>query len=174
MKIEIVQGNIVKQPDVDALVNSANANLRLGSGVAGAIHTAAGPKLEEYCKPFAPLAYGAYIVTPGFKLPNLWVIHVRAASYENHKDAPALLRSAVGAALQGAHDNDIRRIAIPAIGTGVFAFPPMLAAQIMAETLTRAEALALHLELVRVCVTSEHLRDVYTSAFEQAGLKAIA
>ena len=37
MKIEVVIGNIVKQPDVEAIVNSANANLRLGSGVAGAI-----------------------------------------------------------------------------------------------------------------------------------------
>jgi hypothetical protein len=27
---------------------------------------------------------------------------------------------------------------------------------------------------VRVCVASEHLRDVYTSAFEQAGLKVQA
>jgi O-acetyl-ADP-ribose deacetylase (regulator of RNase III) len=35
MKIEIVVGNIVKQPDMEAVVNSANANLRLGSGVAG-------------------------------------------------------------------------------------------------------------------------------------------
>jgi O-acetyl-ADP-ribose deacetylase (regulator of RNase III) len=88
MKIEVIVGNIVKQPDMEAVVNSANANLRLGSGVAGAIHTAAGPKLEEYCKPFAPLAYGAFLVTPGFKLPNLWVIHVRAASYTNYDDAP--------------------------------------------------------------------------------------
>jgi hypothetical protein len=30
MRIEIVVGNIVRQPDVDALVNSANANLRFG------------------------------------------------------------------------------------------------------------------------------------------------
>jgi O-acetyl-ADP-ribose deacetylase (regulator of RNase III) len=174
MKIEIIQGNIVNQADLEALVNSANANLRLGSGVAGAIHTAAGPKLEEYCKPFAPLAYGAYLVTPGFKLPNPWVIHVRAASYTNHDDAPALLQSAVVAALKGAHDNVIHSMAIPAIGTGVFAFPPMLAAQIMAESLIKADALSPNIELLRVCVATENLRDVYTSAFQQTGLQVQA
>jgi len=123
MKIEVIVGNIVKQPDMEAVVNSANANLRLGSGVAGAIHTAAGPKLEEYCKPFAPLAFGAYLVTPGFKLPNLWVIHVRAASYTNHDDAPQILEQAIEAALKAAHQNDIRALALPAIGTGVFQGP---------------------------------------------------
>lgn len=63
MKIEVVVGSIVMQPDVDAIVNSANANLHLGSGVAGAIHTAAGPKLEEFCKPFALLALGSALIT---------------------------------------------------------------------------------------------------------------
>jgi O-acetyl-ADP-ribose deacetylase len=170
MKIEVIVGNIVKQPDVEAVVNSANANLRLGSGVAGAIHTAAGPKLEEYCKPFAPLAYGAFLVTPGFKLPNLWVIHVRAASYTNHDDAPAILEQALQAAIQGAHQNDIHTMALPAIGTGVFAFPSLLAAQITAKVFSRAERVAPHLQCLRLCVASEFLRDLYTGALEAAGL----
>ena len=170
MKIELVHGNLVKQPDVDAIVNSANANLRLGSGVAGAIHTAAGPKLEEYCKPFAPLAYGAYLVTPGFKLPNLWIIHVRAASYTNHSEAPAVLRQALEAMLRAAHDNDIRSLAFPAIGTGVFAFPPALAAEITASVLLRADDLAPHLQLARLCVADPDLHAPYQSAFAAAGL----
>ena len=165
MKLEIVHANLVKQPDVEALVNSANANLRLGSGVAGAIHTAAGPKLEEYCKPFAPLAYGAYLVTPGFKLPNLWVIHVRAASYTHHDDAPALLRQALQAMLRAAHEQSIRSLAFPAIGTGVFAFPPVLAARITAEVLAQAADVSPYLQLARLCVADPDLAEVYRSAF---------
>jgi len=164
MKIEVVVGNIVKQADMEAVVNSAN--VRLGSGVAGAIHTAAGPKLEEYCKPFAPLAFGAYLVTPGFKLPNLWVIHVRAASYTNHDDAPQILEQAIEAALKAAHQNDIRALALPAIGTGVFAFPPELAAEITAKVLSSASTVAPHLQCIRVCVASEF----YLAALEAKGV----
>ena len=166
MKIEVIHGNIVKQTDVEAVVNSANANLRLGSGVAGAIHTAAGPKLEEYCKPYAPLAYGAYLVTPGFKLPNLWVIHVRAASYVTHDDAPEILRKALEAMLRAAHDNDIRSLAFPAIGTGVFGFPPLLAAEITASVMSQAGDLAPHIQLIRLCVASNEMLDQYNSAFD--------
>ncbi|MFM8865397.1 MAG: macro domain-containing protein [Limnohabitans sp.] len=170
MTFEIVHANLVKQPDVEAVVNSANANLRLGSGVAGAIHTAAGPKLEAYCKPFAPLAYGAYLVTPGFKLPNLWVIHVRAASYQHHDDAPGVLRLALQAMLRAAHEQGIRSLAFPAIGTGVFAFPPLLAARITAEVLAQAADMAPCLQLARLCVADTDLLAVYRSAFEAQGL----
>ena len=173
MRIEVLHGNLVKQQDVDAVVNSANANLRLGSGVAGAIHTAAGPKLEEYCRPFAPLGYGQYLVTPGFKLPNLWVIHVRAASYTNHDDAPALLCQALEAMLRAASDNHIRSLAFPAIGTGVFAFPPVLAAEITASVLVKADNLAPHLMLARLCLSCPELKDLYLSAFAAAGLQAV-
>lgn len=170
MKIEIVQGNLVRQPDVEAVVNSANANLRLGSGVAGAIHTAAGPRLEEYCRPFAPLDLGAYLVTPGFQLPNLWVIHVRAAGYNSHDDAPAILHQALLAMLRGADYHQIRSLAFPAIGTGVFAFPPALAARITADALAQADDLAPHLQLVRLCVASADMEVVYRSACAAAGL----
>jgi O-acetyl-ADP-ribose deacetylase (regulator of RNase III) len=86
MKIEVMLGNLVSQPDLMAIVNSANANLRLGSGVAGAVHTGAGLELEGYCKPFAPLELGKALLTPGFNLPTPWVIHVRAAHYHHNTE----------------------------------------------------------------------------------------
>lgn len=166
MKIEVVIGNIVKQPDVEAIVNSANANLRMGSGVAGAIHTAAGPKLEEYCRPFAPLELGSALITPGFQLPNRWIIHLRAAHYINNVEPERYLAFALSSMLNTARDNNIRSLALPAIGTGVFKFPIDLAAQITAQTLTNYQSFKSGIELVRICVTSEQNMERYSGAIE--------
>jgi len=167
MQVEVIYGNIVKQPDADAIVNSANANLRMGSGVAGAIHMAAGPKLEEYCRPFAPLALGAGLITPGFKLPNLWVIHVRSAHYLNNDEPAKYMQMALESMLRIAHDNDLRSLAVPAIGTGMFKFPPLLAARLTAQVLVKADALAPHLNWVRICLADQALVPLYESACAQ-------
>lgn len=166
MKTEVIYGNIVKQPDADAVVNSANANLRLGSGVAGAIHTAAGPGLEAFCQPFAPLGLGQAFVTPGFKLPNPWVIHLRAASYINHDEAENILEDALEAMMAVAQKYGIRSLVMPAIGTGVFRFPPALAAQITAAVLKRHAEHDGSVQWVRICVASPEMLDVYTVALQ--------
>ena len=164
MKIEVVIGNITMQPDVDALVNSANANLRLGSGVAGAIHTAAGPELETFCQPFAPLELGAALITPGFKLLNPWVIHVRSAHYILNTEPERYMAFAIFSMLNTARDNGIKSLAMPAIGTGVFKFPPILAARITAKALREFEKKSDAIELVRICVVSEDMRKLFESA----------
>jgi O-acetyl-ADP-ribose deacetylase (regulator of RNase III) len=48
MQIQIAYSNIVHKPDADAVVNPANANLRLGSGIAGAIHPAERPNVDIF------------------------------------------------------------------------------------------------------------------------------
>ena len=166
MKIEVIYGNIVKQPDADAIVNSANANLRLGSGVAGAIHTAAGPKLEEYCIPFAPLDLGSALITPGFKLTNKWIIHVRAAHFINNAEPERIMNLGLKSVFKVASENNIKSLALPAIGTGMFKFPPMLAARITAMTLQEISSHQSGIDWVRICVASQELKEQYEAALQ--------
>lgn len=167
MKIDVIVANIVSQPDADAVVNSANANLRLGSGVAGAIHMAAGPELEKYCNPFAPLAAGSALITPGFKLPNPWVIHVVAASFVNNPDAEEILAQALTSMMKVATANNIRSLAMPAIGTGVFRCPPELSARWTGRVLSNCGSHGTCVEWVRICVANESMREAFSSAISQ-------
>lgn len=48
MKRTLTHGDICTVR-ADAIVNAANSHLTPGSGVCGAIHTAAGPELAELC-----------------------------------------------------------------------------------------------------------------------------
>jgi O-acetyl-ADP-ribose deacetylase (regulator of RNase III) len=66
--------------------------------------------------------------------------------------------------LSTAKDNGIRSLAVPAIGTGVFKFPAMLAARITAKALREFEKKSDAIDLVRICVVSEDLRKLYESA----------
>lgn len=168
MRVEIVVGNIVRQPDVDALVNSANANLRLGSGVAGAIHTVAGPELEQYCRRYSPIALGEAVVTPGFQLPNPYIIHARAASYINDDYPERYLDLAVGKTLRVAKEAGIKTLAMPAIGTGVFKFPPELAAEIIVKALLSRASEHPEITLARICVGDAQMKAVF-----QAVLNAV-
>jgi O-acetyl-ADP-ribose deacetylase (regulator of RNase III) len=168
MHIEVVVANIVKQSDVDALVNSANANLRFGSGVAGAIHTAAGPELEEYCKRFAPIALGEAVVTPGFNLKNPYVIHARAASYINDEEPEKYLGLVVTNTLRVAQATGIKTLAMPAMGTGVFKFPKELAAEIIVNNLKRGMQEYPDIKLVRICVVDINIASQFTKLSHNA------
>lgn len=168
MKIEVIYGNIIKQPDAQAIVNSANANLRFGSGVAGAIHGAAGDELEDYCEQFAPLALGAAIITPAFKLPNQFVIHTRAANYVTTDNAEEVLAQAVESMLKVAIENNVESIAMPAIGLGMFKMPPLLGARITAQVLTRDKWKTSCIKWVRICLADQALIPLYESALAAA------
>jgi O-acetyl-ADP-ribose deacetylase (regulator of RNase III) len=130
MKMECVQGDIAAQSDMEAIVNAANAELRSGGGVAGAIHRAAGTGLEAECRPLAPIRPGEAVITSAHNLPNRYVIHCLGPVYGMDKPSDRLLASCYRNALQLTEDKGIRSLAFPALSTGAFGYPLEPAAKI--------------------------------------------
>jgi O-acetyl-ADP-ribose deacetylase (regulator of RNase III) len=128
-KIRIVEGNIALL-DVEAVVNAANRQLQLGSGVAGAIRTYGGPSIQEECDKLGPIEVGDAVITGGGNLKAKYVIHAVGPRMGEGDEAAKLARAtrrSIGIAAQ----RKIKSLAIPAISTGVFGFPLQECSEIM-------------------------------------------
>ena len=134
VKVEIVEGDISSQDDMDAVINAANAELASGGGVAGAIHQAAGPGLAEEGRPLAPIQPGEAVITGGHELPNRHVIHVLGPVYGSDKPEDELLARCYRNALSLAEEHDLASVAFPSISTGAFGYPVEEAAEVALRT----------------------------------------
>ncbi|MGI5876531.1 MAG: macro domain-containing protein [Dethiobacteria bacterium] len=132
--VECIKGNIAALEGIDAVVNAANAQLRTGGGVAGAIHRAAGPGLERECRPLAPIKTGEAVITGAHNLPNRHVIHCLGPVYGVDKPEAELLGSCYRNALRLAEEKKLESIAFPAISTGIFGYPIVEAAEVSLQT----------------------------------------
>lgn len=139
MPIEVVEGDIAQQPDLEAVVNAANAQLVMGGGVAGAIHRAAGPELAAACRPLAPIAPGQAVITEAFGLPNRYVIHVLGPRHGIDEPSDKLLADAYRNALACCREYSLESVGFPAVSAGAFGFPLEAAARIAVDTV-RAHA----------------------------------
>ncbi len=136
-------GDITSDPEADAIVNAANAGLLGGGGVDGAIHRAAGPGLLEECRGHGGCATGDAKATGAGRLPARCIIHAVGPVWRGggHGEA-GLLASCHARAIELAAEQGCRRVALPAISTGVFGYPLGPAAEV-AIAATR-EAMAEH------------------------------
>jgi O-acetyl-ADP-ribose deacetylase (regulator of RNase III) len=163
--ITVVTGNIVGQPDCDGVVNAANASLMAGSGVCGAIHAAAGPRLEPFARRFAPLRVGDALATPGFDLPGCrLIIHTVGPKYFDDPDPPIHLARAIQSAIDLADRNQLRRLAVPALSTGIYRYPPEEAVPILVESAAIAAPTLRHLIEIRFVVTSDAMLALFREA----------
>lgn len=166
-RITAILGDIVRQDDCQAIVNSANSSLRAGSGVCGAIYRAAGPELEPCSSHLAPLPLAQAVATPGFKLPNRLIIHCRGPHFLLDPDPAAHLALCVENTLKLADREGVRKVAVPAISMGIFAFPAEQAVPIL---VAKARALATgftHLEEVRFVVLTRDLLALFQQEIDR-------
>jgi O-acetyl-ADP-ribose deacetylase (regulator of RNase III) len=163
VSIECVKGDIASQPDITAIVNAANAQLRRGGGVAGAIHRAAGPELEKECIPLGPIKPGEAVISGGHNLPNDFVIHCLGPVYGNDKPEDKRLSDCYRNAIELAEKHHIESIAFPAISTGVFGYPIEDATTVALSTIHSLLPDLKHLKTIRFVLFSQNDYEVYES-----------
>jgi O-acetyl-ADP-ribose deacetylase (regulator of RNase III) len=131
-RIEAIEADITTIV-VDAIVNAANSALMPGGGVDGTIRKRAGQELNDELQRIGFCAEGDAIITPGYRLQALHVIHTVApiwAGGEERATQEQTLARCYANALRLADENNVRTIAFPAIGTGAYRWPPDVAARI--------------------------------------------
>ena len=167
ISFELKRGDIAAQDDIDAVVNAANATLSGGGGVDGALHRAAGPKLKKASEPKGPIKPGEAVITPGFNLPNDYVIHCLGPVYGQDQPEDELLANCYKNALRLAEENEISSIAFPAISCGAFGYPTGEAAKVAFET-TKEEAKGLEkIKLIRFVLYGEDAMNVHREVMEE-------
>lgn len=134
------QGNII-DAEADALVTAANAQLRGGGGVDGAIHAAAGPQLLEACRAIGGCPTGSAVITPAFALSARGIkhiIHAVGPIYQGGgRGEEEALAGAYHRSLSLADEHGLRSIAFPSISTGAYGFPLARAARIGLDAIYR-------------------------------------
>ncbi|MEQ5815820.1 macro domain-containing protein [Marinobacter sp. NFXS11] len=171
VKVECIRGNIAEQQDMDVIVNAANAELLPGSGVAGAIHSAAGPGLAEECRALAPIRPGQAAISSAHELPNQHVIHCLGPVYGVDEPSDRLLAECFRNALLLADRHKLTSIAFPAISTGVFGYPLQDAAAVAMKAVSDTLAELNSVRLVRFVLFSDEDRKVFEQALElESGL----
>ncbi len=165
--IECVRGDIASQADVEAVVNAANAELRTGGGVAGAIHREAGSGLAKECRQYAPIDPGEAVITGAHDLPNDYVIHCLGPVYGRDEPADELLQQCYSHALELAEENAVESIAFPALSTGAFGYPVKPAARIALSTVVDATPDLSSLKLIRFVLYGEQNRQVHEEVLDE-------
>ncbi|HLN04725.1 MAG TPA: O-acetyl-ADP-ribose deacetylase [Acidimicrobiales bacterium] len=159
-RIEVVLGDITAE-GVDAVVNAANRQLAGGGGVDGAIHRAAGAaRLHEACAQLGGCEPGEAKATPGFGLRARWIIHTVGPVWSGgHSGEPETLASCYRRSIEVAGSLGATSVAFPAISTGVYGYPPELAAEIAVSTIRATQSEVV--EVARLVAFDRKTHDLY-------------
>ncbi|KAH7697639.1 MACRO domain-containing protein 1, partial [Aphelenchoides avenae] len=126
-KITLIKADITKI-EVDAVVNAANAQLRAGGGVCGAIFKAAGhAQLQHECDLYGGCQTGDAVITGAYGMKQVRnIIHAvgpvvlaRNVTRANARD----LGTCYTRSLDLAKEHGLRSIAFPCISTAIFGYP---------------------------------------------------
>ena len=151
--LAVYHGDITNH-QADIVVNPANENLWLGGGVAGAISSAGGTRIQDECDEFirewGKVEIGGVAMTTAGNMNLKGIIHAVGPHWpqnvkfmgqrelqQNQKECKALLGETMTNVLLQAENAGCAVLAVPAISSGIFGFPKDLCAEILTDVTLR-------------------------------------
>ncbi len=163
MRVTIKQGDITEL-EADAIVNAANSYGYMGGGVAGAIKRQGGQEIEIEAVSKAPIPIGSAVITTAGRLKCKYVIHAPTMEQPSSLIDVGNVKEATKAALECADENNLKKIAIPGMGTGVGGVPCEKAAIAMIEVIVNFNEK--NLEEVILVDRNKEMADEFNKAFK--------
>jgi len=162
--ITVLQADITTE-SADAIVNAANEQLKLGTGVAGAIKRAGGPAIQAECDAYVAahgiVKTGSAAITGAGNLKARHVIHAVGPVWGSG-DEVAKLASTLRAVLQLCAQHRLNSVSMPAVSSGVYGFPKELCAGVFFDVIeTWLDEAPGSLHEIRLCNFDESTARVF-------------
>ena len=127
--IRLVVGDIT-DIEIQAFVFDITEDAKLGSGYGGAITGRAGKVVQDALDEIGKVATGDAVITTAGKMKAEHIIHTNGPKF-HEPDTEGKLSRAMASVLEVAEENDIKQLALPPIGTGMYQVPGDLCARVM-------------------------------------------
>jgi len=131
-KVALIRADITTL-ELDAIVNAANISLLGGGGIDGAIHRAAGLKLDAECTSLGGAEVGETKVTRGYNLPAKLIFHTVGPRGRHEED----LIKAYSTCLGQLDKHKVKTIAFCGISSGIFGYPLYAASHVALNTVRK-------------------------------------
>lgn len=158
MPLRIIRNDITRTK-ADAIVNTANPNPVVGSGVDSAIYNAAGyEKLLSARKKIGAIQSGDVEATPAFALKAKYIFHAVSPVWQGGDSGESEnLGALYKKCLHLAEEKKCRSIAIPLLASGNYKFPKSIAVQIAIKEIS-SFLMSSDIEVILVLYDSDSIR----------------
>ena len=136
---------------VESFVFYAQHNLALGSGYGNAIAVRGGPSIQEELNSLAPLETTHAVVSNAGNMKAKKIIHAVGPRFQEI-DQEQKLKDTILNSFKLAEQNDIKEIALPAMGAGFYGVPLPLCAKVTVNTIVEYLQNGTKLKNIIICL----------------------
>ena len=130
--LSLIRGDITDL-DVEAFVFDITDDLKLGSGYGSAIQQRGGIVIQKELDALEGCATGEAVITGAGELKAKYIIHTNGPKFREEDEAGKLRRATLSA-LARAEEKQVKQLAFPPIGTGLYQVPMELSVDTMVGT----------------------------------------